>query len=256
MVAKNPDTTDTASRPGYTIAKFTTVGSGDYTIPAGVTTVEYLVVGGGGSGGTSNGSTKLSWRGGYGGEVEAGTGFAVTPATTVTVTVGDGGAHASSSAGNPGASSVFSTVTARGGFESQGYSSTTAMDGGWGGYDANAGGAYSGTTGGTGGGGVSNSITGSAYAYAGGGGGAGSPAPGAGGAGGTSGGGNGSTFASNTAQNGTANTGGGGGGGGSISTTQYGGNGGSGVVIIAWLNPVDAAGGISCGSACMMCVGM
>lgn len=62
---------------------FTT--SGDFTVPAGVTSINIEVVGGGGGGGT-NGS-----GGGGGGGYSFGT-FAVTPATVIPVNIGDGGA--------------------------------------------------------------------------------------------------------------------------------------------------------------------
>jgi hypothetical protein len=87
MVAKNPDVTDTTTAPGYAILKFTTVGTGDYTIPAGLTEVEYLVVGGGGAGYSSSAAATYA-DGGHAAGYQAASGFAVTAGGTVTVLVG------------------------------------------------------------------------------------------------------------------------------------------------------------------------
>ena len=57
----------------------------NWTAPTGVTEIEYLVVGGGAGGACLGG-------GGGAGGFRTGSGFAVTPGTTYTVTVGGGGA--------------------------------------------------------------------------------------------------------------------------------------------------------------------
>ena len=57
-----------------------------WVCPVGVTSVEYLVVAGGGGGGDVTGG------GGGGGGFRTGTGLAVIPSTSYTITVGAGGA--------------------------------------------------------------------------------------------------------------------------------------------------------------------
>lgn len=100
-----------------TVVTFTS--SGTFTVPAGVTSVDYLVVGGGGSGGSSVNTLVYGGAGGGGaGGFRTGT-LSVTPGASLTVTVGAGGTSATASSvaipGNSGASSVFSTITAAGG---------------------------------------------------------------------------------------------------------------------------------------------
>jgi hypothetical protein len=70
--------------PFTVIQTFTS--STSWICPPGVTEVEYLVVAGGGSGGSFVGA------GGGAGGFRTGTGFSVTAGTTYTVTVGAGGA--------------------------------------------------------------------------------------------------------------------------------------------------------------------
>ena len=103
------------SRTNPTVTSFTTVESTTWTAPAGVTSVEYLVVAGGGSGGGNTGGADGSGGGGGAGGYRAGT-LAVSPGTAYTVTVGDGG-----TAGSPGGTnmqgddSVFGSITSAGG---------------------------------------------------------------------------------------------------------------------------------------------
>ena len=127
------------------ISHTSTPGGGTWTVPAGVTSVEYLVVGGGGSGGSSYGTA----GGGGAGGVRQGT-MAVVPGTALTVTVGAGGAARTTGspaqAGADGADSVFDSITASGG----------------GGGGANAAGLYAGRQGGSGGGGNKDTSVGSA----------------------------------------------------------------------------------------------
>ena len=100
-----------------TVTSFTSTGNTTWTAPAGVTSVEYLVVAGGGSGGGNAAGTPGDGAGGGGGAggYRAGT-LAVVAGTSYSVTVGAGGV-----AGSPGgtamqgADSVFSTITSAGG---------------------------------------------------------------------------------------------------------------------------------------------
>jgi len=117
--------------------------SGTFSVPSGVTTVNVLVVAGGGAGhGTYHGA-----GGGAGGLIYR-PGFPVTPGGTVSVTVGSGGTHPHSSAGSGPASdpgrgeqssqlgqdSVFGTLTAKGGGRGGGNPSAfTNLSGGSGG---------------------------------------------------------------------------------------------------------------------------
>ena len=98
-----------------TVTSFTTVETTSWTAPAGVTSVEYLVVAGGGSGGGNTGGADGSGGGGGAGGYRAGT-LAVVPATSYTVTVGGGGVAGSPGGTNmQGGDSVFSTITSAGG---------------------------------------------------------------------------------------------------------------------------------------------
>ena len=149
-----------------------TEGSGTWTVPEGVTSVEYLVVGGGGGGGGAAGTG--SGGGGGGGSLKTGI-LSVSPGDILSYTVGDGGAGGaggnSPTNGSSGTPSLFATVTANGGgngFESRfsngsglcrggaGQNGDTAAVGGSGGGTRNndAGGGLTPTTGaGAGGGG-------------------------------------------------------------------------------------------------------
>lgn len=97
---------------GYRIHTF--LSSGTFAVPSSlIGTVDVLVVGGGGGGGSDMGG------GGGGGGVIYNPGFAVTPGSNITVTVGAGGSGAPNgnnvvrgSNGNP---SIFSSITALGG---------------------------------------------------------------------------------------------------------------------------------------------
>ena len=248
----------------YSIQTFT--ASTTWTVPAGVTSVEFLVVAGGGGGG----------RGGAGGGAGGfRTGTLTGLSGSQTVTVGGGGAGGVSGTGlntqgKSGSDSVFATITATGGGGGGGRNNALSYIGlpggsgggatitgtigagnspsvtpsqgnngglglgtlGGGGGGANVTGANAiGTTAGNGGAGAASSITGGSITYAGGGGGGGAPTGSTAGLGGIGGGGNGAV---NTAggSNGIANRGGGGGGGGEGSGD--GGAGGSGIVIIRY----------------------
>jgi hypothetical protein len=224
---------------GYRYHAFTT--SGDFVV-AGALTVEYLVVGGGGSG--ANGGGQIGQGGGGAGGLLSATGVSIT-AGTHTVVVGAGGLVAGPT--NGGNSSLGSVATAVGGG-----SANSNAGGNSGGSGAGAvGGAAAGS--GTGGQGYAGGVGyGSGNPSSGGGGG------GAGGLGGNSpftnqigqaglgsvwtangvtyaAGGRGNTTEQNgfTALAGAANTGNGGDGGCGYGPTS-GAAGGSGVVIIRY----------------------
>ena len=125
------------------VSSFTS--SGTYSVPSGVSTVDVLVVAGGGSGGLQHGGA-----GGAGGLIYR-PAFPVSPGGTVSVTVGNGGPSGSGGAPNVGngSDSAFGTLTAKGGGRgsvgnnSTGgpQDSTAGGSGGGGGYQANASGA-------------------------------------------------------------------------------------------------------------------
>lgn len=227
-----------------TVTAFTTVETTSWTAPAGVSRVQYLVVGGGGGGGNGYDS---GGGGGAGGGMVLTDYLDVIPGTTYTVTVGAGGTGGdnirSNRNGTAGNDSVFATVTALGGGLGYGsrsapggiriggaaqVGSTTSGLGGNGGGGGGAGGGGGGATGaggngtgstpaGTGGAGLASSITGSAVTYG--------------------GGGNGGTANAGviTGATGAANTGkGGGAGSANGSTSAAGGNGGSGIVVVKY----------------------
>jgi hypothetical protein len=246
---------------------------GNWTVPAGVTSVDYLVVGGGGGGGGQNGG------GGGAGELLEGN-LAVTSGEEFTITIGAAGAVNGNNRGsNGGASSLVSTsnnVTANGGggggaidntglgnggagtgsAGGNGFVSTTeihpAVAGGnggsgglYGGGDIAAGGGggaggngadgvFDGVSGGNGGVGLSSSISGVLTFYAGGGGGATHPTNQPGtGLGGMGGGGNGGLGWSNDPAN-LATVGTPNTGGGGGGADDDPGMGGSGVVIVSY----------------------
>jgi len=105
--------------------------SGTFSVPTGVTSVDALVVAGGGQGKHFGGG------GGAGGLVFM-PGYPVTPGGTVTVTVGCGGLGevawpSAGPAGNNGQDSVFGTLTAKGGGHGGGYPGDNGSPGGSGG---------------------------------------------------------------------------------------------------------------------------
>ena len=238
--------------------------SGNYTAPAGITSVQVLVVGGGGASGSAPSSVNAIGGGGGGGAVVYNAAFAVTPGNSYPVTVGAGGA----TAGASGGSSAFSSITAAGGAGGGAAASNGATQGSGGNSgNGNAGSAppnlspsssyYSGGGGGAGvaspglagGNGAASSISGTSTYYGGGGGGGNMDSPpNIGGAGGLGGGGDGDgtsgtpggsvtgTGIGGDCNNAAApNFGGGGGGDSSVCANVYGflGKGGSGVVIVS-----------------------
>lgn len=236
--------------------------------------VEYLLVAGGGSGGTHVNNNYASAGGGGAGGVKTGFSFA-TRGFNYPVVVGAGGiAPSVLSVGADGGSSSFqaesvlggggggvyvnpgrsggsggggggATAAGGAGTAGQGFAggnATTNSAGGGGGGASQVGSNGSAAGGGKGGDGVSSSITGVAITYAGGGGGGANAT--AAGAGGSGGGGTGGANSGGIGANGTNGLGGGGGGQGSgPNAGGKGGNGGSGVVIIRYLGLPRATGG-------------
>ena len=109
-----------------TLVSYTSTGSGTFSVPTGLTSVDVLVVAGGGAGGKYD-----SYGGGGGG---AGgliyrPSFPVTPAGSISYTVGAGGnnsyGHNQANPQNKGQDSVFGTLTSKGG----GCGATTGTDG-------------------------------------------------------------------------------------------------------------------------------
>jgi hypothetical protein len=228
---------------GYEYVTFT-AGSGMWTVPVGVNSVEVLVVGGGGG---SNGSA----GGGGGGGFYYALSYGVTGGTSVQVTVGTGGPGGWAFGvplPNPdtakGSDSQFDTLIAYGGgggWNNHGGYSGGNNQGGTGITTANQGGNGAGFSGGNndGGAGLQSTITGSPVGYGGGGGGS------ILGLGGGGGGGDAGQFNGDAGKYGVANTGGGGGGGWS----DRGGDGGSGVVIVAYAIPEPASFGMFAATA-------
>jgi len=243
------------------------VNSGDQAIDPITYSADFLVVGGGASGGFNSGGSGGRGGGGAGGYRTSTQ--TLNAGTVYTVTVGDGGTGTTSSNSSGSNSSIsgsgITTITSAGGGTEataggsgggaygtqtpgagntpstdpvQGYAGGTGINsgpnyGGGGGGGASAVGVNGTTTvSGAGGAGSASSITGASVTYAGGGGGA-TYLGGSGGAGGSGGGGAGG-IAGNAGVNGTVNLGGGGGGAGADDTVAFkGGNGGKGVVILS-----------------------
>ena len=158
--------------------------NGTFTTTATISGLEYLVVGGGG-GGTTLLSSKYYGNGGGGGDVKTGT-LSNVAASTISVTVGAGGAGNHLASGDAGGQSIFSSITAAGGGGGV-FDATQAGKGGTSGngnlgadsdFGNTTGGGFHGGGGGgaggiastfNGGAGVSSSITGSPVFYGGGG---------------------------------------------------------------------------------------
>jgi uncharacterized repeat protein (TIGR02543 family) len=166
--ACNP--TITTATSGDKILTFTTVGSCDWTVPAGVGTVQIVAVGGGGASGA--GVSNQWWgAGGGGGQVTSQT-ISVTAGNTIAISVGAGG-----NAGD-GAASTFGILSASGGKaptntnRAGGVSGSNQAGGlsGLTGYaSGGGGGADTAGSGMNAGAGITSSITGTAIEYGGGG---------------------------------------------------------------------------------------
>lgn len=105
---------DTSSLPGFTILRFTKVGSCSFRNTEAITSIDYLIVGGGGGGGAHVGG------GGGGGGVLQGSGYSVAGLGAIPITVGVGGTGAWvttswQSYGTNGGNSSLNGVTAFGG---------------------------------------------------------------------------------------------------------------------------------------------
>ena len=252
----------------YKVHTFTSDGTFTPTSVSGDGYVEYLIIAGGGAGGSGREYNIIGGGGGAGGYL---TGlYQVTKDTDYAIVVGAGGDGVDSSTQNSGANSTGFGLTAVGGgaggtYNSKGndggsgggtglrssgqdftggaatsgqgnaggtgttFGGTGSANSGAGGGGAGAAGSNgSGGTGGAGGAGLASSITGSSVTRAGGGGGGGRSSAGAGGSGGA---GAGSTSGGADATDGTGS-----GGGGSThshpGSTHAGGDGGNGIVIV------------------------
>lgn len=266
-------TTNTTASPGYTILIWTNVtgvsGNDTWSIPAGVTSADYLVVGSGAAGGSGAGS-----GGGGSGQFKNGTLTGLSG--SLNVSIGPAGLSSGSGLknGNGGGNTTFGSITSVGGSGGGGDTMTAIgnnggsgggasgfaatprnggnainssygnnggdTDGMMSGYTGSGGGGAGGEGGnnngniaGNGGPGQSSSISGSSHFYSGGGGGGGYQVGSAGTGGSSIGGAGGFTAVGNNA---VANTGSGGGGAGGASGA--GGNGSSGVVIVKYLIPI------------------
>lgn len=239
---------------------YTSVGTQDWTVPAGVSEVEVLVVAGGGGGADDGLGSALQGGGGAGGVIYNSS-YAVTSGTNVTIVVGGGGqgqCNAGTCSSENGDDSSFGTLTAVGGGRASsgvdgydggsGGGGSYSQDGGSGtsgqGYDGGNGGTFMDYDGGGGGGCSEAGDAGSAASNGAGGDGCDYSTEfgtdygesGVFGGGGSSQGGNGggNGGGGNAGQDGTDGTGGGGGGG-----SNGGGDGGDGVVLFKYSQALD-----------------
>jgi hypothetical protein len=139
----NDGTLNHSQCPTSVVKAFTNVGTTSWTVPDGVTEVSVLVVAGGGSGGNGGG--------GAGGVIFE-DGYSVTPAGSISITVGGGGdaiPEGTSSSGNDGGNSFFDTLESIGGGGGGKYSSNgrTGGSGGGSGYTGESGTPFIGGTG-------------------------------------------------------------------------------------------------------------
>jgi hypothetical protein len=140
----------TASGVLYNVRQFLNTGTCLWTVPASVTALNYLVVGGGGGGGKGQDSGHGGGGGGAGGyrtnvtgETSGGgssaeSAFSVTPLSVQSIVVGAGGAGQtiSSSAAGSGSSSSLGSITALGGGRGANYFNFCSTTGGSGGGGA------------------------------------------------------------------------------------------------------------------------
>ena len=250
-----------SSGTNYIVERFTTVGTSSWVVPQGVTSVEYLVIAGGGGGAGGHGTAHGGGGGGAGGYRTA-TLSGLTAGTSYTVTVGAGGSGGTGrNIGARGNNSVFGSITSSGGGGGGAYFIAPTSGGSGGGagastdnitgasgtsgqgfaggntptQDFTTNGAGGGGSGGAGTNGVNNgaiaaggigtasSITGTSVTRA------------AGGAGGL-----GTTSAAGAS--GSDNSGNGGGGGSAVAGVEgAGGAGGSGIVVIRYAVPSVSA---------------
>lgn len=114
--------TGSANIPGRLFSVQTFTSNGTFTIPAGITSVKVTVIGAGGGGGGSDAGATFNGSGGGSGGSAIKWLSGLTPANTLTVTVGTGGTVTSGAAGGNGVASsvasgtqVITTITANGG---------------------------------------------------------------------------------------------------------------------------------------------
>jgi len=94
------------------VTQFTSTGPGTFAVPSGITSIDVLVLAGGGGGGSGT-----AGAGGAGGYIDR-PGLPVTPGSTISYNVGAGNPRPTGSdigQGNNGSNSVFGTLTAIGG---------------------------------------------------------------------------------------------------------------------------------------------
>ncbi len=154
--------TDVLSEPPAGNQEYTSPGTYTWTVPAEITSVCVVCIGGGGDSGTAN-----SGQAGGGGALAYKNGISVTPGQQAQVVVGQGGQH-SGNQGQNGNASQFTYggtgyANAQGGFGGYGEGSGTGGSGGAGGAaggnrtgggDGGTGGQDTGNNGGPGGGGA------------------------------------------------------------------------------------------------------
>jgi hypothetical protein len=110
-----------------------TAGTGClWNVPTGVTSIDYVIVGAGGGGGGANNGSLGAGGGGGGGQVTTSTSFSVTAGSSLSLTIGTGGAGGTvnSNGGNGGSTTLsnFSTTyTATGGNGGQGAPGTATQ---------------------------------------------------------------------------------------------------------------------------------
>ncbi|MTA28598.1 MAG: S8 family serine peptidase, partial [Actinobacteria bacterium] len=139
-------TPERTTEGSYTVLAFKDVGTCTWTVPAGVTNVDYLVVGGGGGGGAFVGG------GGGAGGLRSGTGLLLRPEQSVSIVVGDGGAGGEVIAGGGGAQASNGGTSSISG---TGITTVSGTGGGGGGGGGNSGATRdNGSSGGSGGGAV------------------------------------------------------------------------------------------------------
>ncbi len=229
----------------------TIVATGSFVVPAGVTMIKAILIGGGGGGGGGGRENPASGNGGSGGggSVPVIAILPVTPAETLTITIGAGGTAGAGQGSPGGAGGAGGAGSASSIFRS----STLMLSSGGGAAGPGSGGTGTASSwsptimrviGGNGGVGVANGNAGASSFYgAGGGGGSSIGGTTSGGGGGGAGLGTGGV-GGNTKAVGNAAAGYGGGGGGGGSGNSSSGNGGAsgaagtaGVVIITWVAP-------------------
>jgi hypothetical protein len=134
---------DSGTNGNYAWYKWTTITSTGYFTTNAPNDYEYLVVAGGGGGGAAGGGGGGGYRNSTVGELTGGGGSAEAvlrlSASTVNITVGDGGAPGAVTDGTNGNNSIFATITSAGG-GGGGYSGA-GKDGGSGGAGGRANGA-------------------------------------------------------------------------------------------------------------------